>query len=200
MIGRGTDTMQTENRNTVSKKMLWAGRIISALPIVFLLLDSVGKLVKPAPVVEATVKLGYPEGTIVPLGIVLLICTVLYAIPQTSVLGAMLLTGYLGGAVATHVALVIHYLLMFCFRFTWASWFGWESICATFVCGGWLQFERKVDPGLAETNRQRRKHRERKKYVDGKRCREVSGCSAKGIPPGAGETSPNDQVSSAGRD
>jgi len=49
------------------------------------------------------VKLGYPEGTIVPLGIVLLICTVLYAIPQTSVLGAMLLTGYLGGAVATHV-------------------------------------------------------------------------------------------------
>lgn len=95
--------MQTENRNTVSKKMLWAGRIISALPIVFLLLDSVGKLVKPAPVVEATVKLGYPEGTIVPLGIVLLICTVLYAIPQTSVLGAMLLTGYLGGAVATHV-------------------------------------------------------------------------------------------------
>jgi len=103
MIGRGTDTMQTENRNTVSKKMLWAGRIISALPIVFLLLDSVGKLVKPAPVVEATVKLGYPEGTIVPLGIVLLICTVLYAIPQTSVLGAMLLTGYLGGAVATHV-------------------------------------------------------------------------------------------------
>src|SRR5262245_58521749 len=103
MIGRGTDTMQTENRNTVSKKMLWAGRIISALPILFLLLDSVGKLVKPAPVVEATVKLGYPEGTIVPLGIVLLICTVLYAIPQTSVLGAMLLTGYLGGAVATHV-------------------------------------------------------------------------------------------------
>jgi len=95
--------MQTENGKPVSKKTLWAGRIISALPILFLLFDSSMKLIKAAPVVEGTVKLGYPEGTIVPLGIVLLVCTVLYAIPQTSVLGAMLLTGYLGGAVATHV-------------------------------------------------------------------------------------------------
>jgi hypothetical protein len=95
--------MQTQNGKPVSKKTLWAGRIISALPILFLLFDGAMKLVKPAPVVEATVKLGYPEGTIVPLGIVLLVCTLLYAIPQTSVLGAMLLTGYLGGAVATHV-------------------------------------------------------------------------------------------------
>jgi hypothetical protein len=61
------------------------------------------KLVKPAPVIEATVRLGYPENIIVPLGIVLTACTVLYLIPRTSVLGAILLTGYLGGAVATHV-------------------------------------------------------------------------------------------------
>jgi len=61
------------------------------------------KLFKPAPVVEATVKLGYPESVIVPLGIVLTASTVLYLIPRTSVLGAILLTGYLGGAVATHV-------------------------------------------------------------------------------------------------
>jgi hypothetical protein len=88
---------------TVSKKALWAGRIVSALPILFLLMDSVMKLVKPAFVVDATVKLGYPESTIVPLGIVLLTCVILYAIPQTSVFGAILLTGYLGGAVATHV-------------------------------------------------------------------------------------------------
>src|SRR3989475_7923475 len=87
----------------VSRKRLWAGRILSALPTLFLLLDGVAKLVKPAPVVEGTVKLGYPESVIVPLGIVLLACTVLYMIPRTSVLGAILLTGYLGGAVATHV-------------------------------------------------------------------------------------------------
>jgi hypothetical protein len=88
---------------TVSKKTLWAGRIVSALPILFLLMDSVMKLLKPAFVVDGTVKLGYQESTIVPLGIVLLTCVILYAIPQTSVLGAILLTGYLGGAVATHV-------------------------------------------------------------------------------------------------
>ena len=87
----------------VSKKRLWAGRIISALPALFLLMDGVMKLVKPAPVVEATVRLGYPESVILDLGIVLLACTVLYLIPTTSVLGAILLTGYLGGAIATHV-------------------------------------------------------------------------------------------------
>ncbi len=87
----------------VSKKMLWTGRIISALPALFLLMDAVMKLFKPAVVVEATVKLGYPESVILPLGIVLLVCTVLYVIPRTAILGAILLTGYLGGAVATHV-------------------------------------------------------------------------------------------------
>ena len=83
--------------------MLWAGRIMSALPALFLLLDGVMKLGKPAPVVEATVRLGYPESVIFGLGIVLIVCTVLYVIPRTSVLGAILLTGYLGGATATHV-------------------------------------------------------------------------------------------------
>ncbi len=88
---------------SVSKGQLWAGRIVSALPILFLLMDGVMKLAKPSFVVEATVQLGYRESVIVPLGIVLTICTILYAIPRTSVLGAILLTGYLGGAVATHV-------------------------------------------------------------------------------------------------
>jgi hypothetical protein len=60
-------------------------------------------LVKPAPVVEATVRLGYPESVILGLGVVLIACTVVYLIPRTSILGAILLTGYLGGAVATHV-------------------------------------------------------------------------------------------------
>jgi hypothetical protein len=87
----------------LSKKALWGGRIATGLPALFLVFDSVLKLVKPAPVVEGTVRLGYPESVIIPLGIVLLSCTVLYLIPRTSVLGAILLTGYLGGAVATHV-------------------------------------------------------------------------------------------------
>jgi uncharacterized protein YjeT (DUF2065 family) len=87
----------------VSRKRLWAGRIISALPALFLIFDGIMKLVKPAPVVEATVRLGYPESVIVGMGIVLLACTVLYLIPRTAILGAILLTGYLGGAVATHV-------------------------------------------------------------------------------------------------
>jgi hypothetical protein len=96
--------MPSENQIVVvSKGALWAGRIISALLVLFLLMDSVMKLFKPVFVVEATVKLGYPATTIVPLGIVLLTCTVIYVIPRTSVLGAILLTGYLGGAVATHV-------------------------------------------------------------------------------------------------
>lgn len=84
-------------------KGVWAGRIVSWLPGLFLLLDGVAKLFKPAPVIEGTVKLGYSESVIIPLGIVLIVCTVLYLIPRTAVLGAILLTGYLGGAVATHV-------------------------------------------------------------------------------------------------
>jgi len=87
----------------VSKKTPWPGIVISALPALFLLLDGVMKLVKPRFVVEATVRLGYPESVIIGLGIVLTACTVIYVIPRTAVLGAILLTGYLGGAVATHV-------------------------------------------------------------------------------------------------
>lgn len=88
---------------TVSKKSLWIGRIVSGLPALFLLVDGAMKLVKPAVVVDATTKLGYSESVIIPIGIVLIVCTILYLIPTTAVLGAILLTGYLGGAVATHV-------------------------------------------------------------------------------------------------
>jgi hypothetical protein len=86
-----------------SKAMVWTGRVISAVPALFLLLDGVMKLFKPAPVLDATVRLGYSESVIIPLGVVLTVCTVLYLIPRTTVLGAALLTGYLGGAVASHV-------------------------------------------------------------------------------------------------
>ena len=87
----------------ISKGSLWAGRIISILPALLLLVDGIMKLVKPPVVVEATVNLGYSESVIVGLGVLLVVCTILYLIPRTAVVGAILLTGYLGGAVATHV-------------------------------------------------------------------------------------------------
>jgi hypothetical protein len=87
----------------VSKTGLWAGRVISALAILFLLFDGVIKVMRIAPVLQAFAQLGYSESLAVPIGVVLLVCTAIYAIPRTSVLGAILLTGYLGGATATHV-------------------------------------------------------------------------------------------------
>ena len=86
-----------------SRTTVWAGRIVSGLVVVFLAFDAVGKVLEVPAVVEGTVRLGYPAGVVFGLGIVLLACVLAYAIPRTSVLGAILLTGYLGGAVATHV-------------------------------------------------------------------------------------------------
>jgi DoxX-like protein len=88
---------------TLSSGRIWAGRIMSWLPALFLIADAIMKMMKPAFVVEANVQLGYQPNVIVPLGVVLLLITVLYLIPRTAVLGAILLTGYLGGATATHV-------------------------------------------------------------------------------------------------
>jgi hypothetical protein len=87
----------------VSKARRWGGYVMGGLPALFLVVDGVMKLVKPEVVVKTTVELGYSEAVIVPLGVVLLFCVTLYLIPRTAVLGAVLLTGYLGGAVATHV-------------------------------------------------------------------------------------------------
>jgi hypothetical protein len=87
----------------VSNKTLWAGRIMSALPGLLLLVDGTMKLIKPAPVIEATARLGYPESAIVGIGVAVFVSAILYLIPRTCVLGAILLTGYLGGAVASHV-------------------------------------------------------------------------------------------------
>lgn len=87
----------------ISNKRLWAGRIMSGLPTLFLLVDGSMKLYKPRVVVEATVQMGYPESAIVGLGVVLLLSALLYLLPRTAILGAILLTGYLGGAVASQV-------------------------------------------------------------------------------------------------
>ena len=88
---------------SVSKNRLWTGRIISGLVAVFLLADSVVKLMKLPVAVEGTTQLGYPESVVVGIEILLFVCTILYLMPQTSIIGAILLTGYLGGATATHV-------------------------------------------------------------------------------------------------
>lgn len=89
-----------ETRRAISGKRLWTGRILSGLVVLFLLMDGVMKLFKPAPVVTASAELGWPDQIIIATGILLLICTILYAVPRTAILGAILLTGYLGGAVA----------------------------------------------------------------------------------------------------
>jgi hypothetical protein len=88
-----------------SKTMLWAGRVMSGLVVLFMLFDGAMKLVPIAPVTEAMERLGYPTDASLArgLGALTIICTILYAIPRTSVLGAILLTGYLGGAIATHL-------------------------------------------------------------------------------------------------
>ena len=86
-----------------SKAMIWTGRVLSALPALFLLMDAAMKLFPPEFVVKATTEAGFSARVIVPLGVVLLVSTLLYLIPPTAVLGAILLTGYLGGAVATNV-------------------------------------------------------------------------------------------------
>src|SRR5690606_34653421 len=80
---------------TTSRGALWTGRVLSGLATLFLTVDAIGKLAKVQPVIDGTVELGYPESVIVPLGVVLLASVVLYAIPATAVLGAILLTGYL---------------------------------------------------------------------------------------------------------
>jgi hypothetical protein len=84
-------------------KTLWAGRILSALSVVFLLFDAAGHLVVPPAVVEAFNRLGYPLSLSSALAVLELVCLAAYAIPRTAILGAILLTGYLGGAVATHL-------------------------------------------------------------------------------------------------
>jgi len=96
--------METEIRiPTASKKKVWAGRIISALLVLLLLMGAVSAFMQPDNAVKGFEEFGYPRRLLPILGGVELACAILYAIPRTSVLGAILLTGYLGGATATHV-------------------------------------------------------------------------------------------------
>ena len=87
--------------STVSKAALWTGRVMSALPVLLILLGSVMKLMKHPSVVEGFARAGVPERLILPVGFIELVCVLVYVIPQTSVLGAIMMTGLLGGATIT---------------------------------------------------------------------------------------------------
>jgi DoxX-like family len=88
---------------TTSKTQRRVGWGLSAITILFMLFDAAGKLALEPHVVEATTKIGYPVGAIRSIGVIALLCTVLYAIPRTAILGAVMLTGFCGGAVASKV-------------------------------------------------------------------------------------------------
>jgi hypothetical protein len=132
-----------KSHTVISKRYLWTGRILSGLAVAFLLVDGLMKLLKPAVVMEATRQLGYPESDIAAIGSVLLTCTLLYIFPRTSILGAILLTGYLGGAVASQVRVS-------------AGWFNviFPVILGALVWSGlWLRDirVRSLLPNLAQT-------------------------------------------------
>lgn len=112
--------------NSYSKGRIWTAGILKGLVIVFMLFDSIMKFIKPAPVVEGTLTLGYAEHHIMVIGALGLLSTLLYAIPRTAVLGAVLLTAYFGGAIATNLRvdapLFTHVLFPVYFAiFTWGG-------------------------------------------------------------------------------
>ena len=86
-----------------SRRTIWVGRILGAVPVLFMAMSAAMKLSRTPQVLEAMGKYGYPQGALLAIGLVELASAVLYAIPRTAVLGAILVTGFLGGAAATHV-------------------------------------------------------------------------------------------------
>ena len=106
-INQSKNVLGTDRKiNPVSQKRLWIGMIMSGMAILFLLFDSVTKLMETPQTIEGTVSLGYPVELVPEIGLILLILTIIYVIPQTSIFGAILLTGYLGGAVASNFRLM----------------------------------------------------------------------------------------------
>lgn len=102
-----TDSISTATPATpdhaASKVRVWTGRVLSGVIILFLAFDAIYKLLRMPIAIEASAKLGFGADAVFAIGAILLVCTALYAIPRTATLGAVLLTGYLGGAVCTHV-------------------------------------------------------------------------------------------------
>jgi DoxX-like family len=133
--------MRSTQAESSSKKMIWTGRIVTVLASLFMLLDGVMKIVKPVQVLEATARLGYPVSALTGIGVTLIACTLIYVIPRSSILGAILLTGYLGGAVASNVR-------------AGSGWFEtiFPTLIAALVWGGIWMRDRRVR-NLLWTNR-----------------------------------------------
>ena len=93
----------TAQASPIAAPRLWTGRILGGLAVLFLAFDGIIKVLQIGAATESTAQLGYPVGVVLPLGLLQLACLALYLIPRTAPLGAILLTGYLGGAIATHV-------------------------------------------------------------------------------------------------
>ena len=113
---------------------IWIGRILSGLAALALFADSLGKLVQAQPVIDGTLALGYPRESVFTLGVILFTCVVAYVVPRTSMVGAILLTAYLGGAVATHVRVESPLLTHVLF----------PTYVAAFVWGGLLLRDRRL--------------------------------------------------------
>ncbi|SNR72636.1 DoxX-like family protein [Maribacter sedimenticola] len=92
-----------ETAKKVSKGMSWTSYVLQGIVVLMFLMGAITNLMQTEMAVEGAVSMGYPEGSVVYLGVILLIATVLYAIPKTMFIGALLLTAWLGGAVATHI-------------------------------------------------------------------------------------------------
>ena len=120
---------------SVSTVSLWTGRALSTLLVLFLLLDAVMKFDKPAPVLQACAQLGLPLNLVSTIGAILLVCTVPYAIPRTSILGAILLTGYFGGAVLSNLRVGNPLFTNTLSRCISAHGPGSDSICGTSAFG-----------------------------------------------------------------
>lgn len=95
--------MRDNEADVRSAKVVWPGRVLTVLTALFMLLDGVMKIAQPPQVLQATARLAYPVSALSGIGVALIVCTLLYLVPRTSILGALLLTGYLGGAVASNV-------------------------------------------------------------------------------------------------
>jgi uncharacterized membrane protein YphA (DoxX/SURF4 family) len=103
MTSSNEPSVHPESGDLIPTWQLWVGRVLSALPVLLLLMSTVMKLTGSPQLTEGFAKLGYPDSLAFGLGICELVCTLLYIIPRSAPLGAILLTGYLGGAIATHL-------------------------------------------------------------------------------------------------
>lgn len=122
----GTAGPGTTAVSTVGKIQLCVGWTLSILTIAFMLFDATGKLALESHVIDATTKIGYPVATIRPIGFIALLCTILYAVPRTAILGAVLLTGFFGGAVASKIRIEdpLFSSILFAVYFGFVAWAG----------------------------------------------------------------------------